>query len=99
MDVPGDKDSRWLGQTASWYIDAVKEPWSKHYQMYSYVSKELPELVIKHFPVRPKFGICGHRYSLWHTHSRTFMFAICIACAFKKMRFVNFSVWVEVVLL
>ncbi len=61
VDVPGDKDSRWLGQTASWYIDAVKEPWSKHYQMYSYVSKELPELVLKHFPVRPKFGICGHR--------------------------------------
>ncbi|CAL8123803.1 unnamed protein product [Orchesella dallaii] len=60
VEVAGDKDSQWLGQTASWYIDAVTEPWSKHYQMHSYVAKELPELVVKHFPVLPKFGICGH---------------------------------------
>ncbi len=28
--------------------------------MYTYVSKELHDIVLKHFPALPKFAICGH---------------------------------------
>lgn len=63
MDLPGDKvKGQWVGQGASWYVDATEEPYVKHYQMYTYVSKELYDIVMKHFPALPKFGICGHRY-------------------------------------
>ena len=31
------------------YVDATEEPYKPHYQMYSYVTKELPELLEKEF--------------------------------------------------
>jgi len=50
-----------LGQGAGFYVDAVEEPWSKHFRMYSYVTRELPELVADGFPVRKDAaGIFGH---------------------------------------
>lgn len=61
MELPGDRvKGAWVGFGASWYIDATEEPFVKHYQMYSYVSSELHDLVLKHFPALHKFGICGH---------------------------------------
>ncbi|PWA01158.1 hypothetical protein BB558_002735 [Smittium angustum] len=46
---------------AGYYLDATTEKWKKHYNMYSYVSKELPELVYKNFPVDPqRASIFGH---------------------------------------
>ena len=29
---------------AGFYVDATQAPWSAHYRMYSYVTRELPEL-------------------------------------------------------
>jgi S-formylglutathione hydrolase len=50
-----------LGQGAGFYVDAVKEPWSKHFKMYSYVTEELPHLVTEAFPVKENAtGIFGH---------------------------------------
>lgn len=50
-----------LGQGAGFYVDAVERPWSKHFRMYSYVTKELPGLVAGAFPVREgATGIFGH---------------------------------------
>jgi len=50
-----------FGQGAGFYVDATQEPWRKHFQMYSYISKELPSLVEELFPVDPKrCGISGH---------------------------------------
>ena len=45
VDIPGQDDSWDFGSAAGFYVDATTEPWSKHYKMYSYITKELPELI------------------------------------------------------
>jgi S-formylglutathione hydrolase len=59
--TPGE-DTDWdLGTGAGFYIDATADPWKAHYQMYSYVTQELPALIADHFPVLPeRQGIFGH---------------------------------------
>jgi len=59
--LPGD-DSAWdFGLGAGFYVDATSEPWSRHYRMYSYVTRELPEIVAASFPARAGAqGIFGH---------------------------------------
>jgi S-formylglutathione hydrolase len=49
-----------LGSGAGFYVDATEEPWRQHYNMYSYVTGELPELIATNFPVSDRQGICGH---------------------------------------
>ena len=50
-----------LGQGAGFYVDAVQEPWSRHFRMESYVTRELPGLVAEHFPAdMARQGIFGH---------------------------------------
>jgi S-formylglutathione hydrolase len=45
-DVPGDPNKAWdFGLGAGFYVNATQAPWSKHYHMYDYVTKELPELL------------------------------------------------------
>jgi len=45
-DVPGDPDKAWdFGHGAGFYVNATQEPWKKHYQMYDYVTKELPAVL------------------------------------------------------
>ena len=59
--IPGEEDSWDFGVGAGFYVDATREPWSKHYRMYSYVTRELPELVAATFPAeRSRQGIFGH---------------------------------------
>lgn len=55
-----DADSYDLGQGAGFYVNATQEPWAKHYQMYDYVAKELPELIEANFPVTDQRSIFGH---------------------------------------
>lgn len=59
--APGE-DADWdFGTGAGFYLDATRDPWSKHYRMYSYVTDELPALVAANFPARPdRQGIFGH---------------------------------------
>jgi len=59
--IPGD-DLQWdFGQGAGFYVDATQAPWSAHYRMDSYISRELPELVNAHFPAAVEAtGIFGH---------------------------------------
>jgi S-formylglutathione hydrolase len=59
--IPGE-DTDWdLGTGAGFYVDAIAEPWCRHYQMYSYVVEELPALIAEHFPAQSdRQGICGH---------------------------------------
>ncbi len=46
---------------AGFYVDATAEPYSAHYRMYSYVTRELPALVEANFPAREGVrGISGH---------------------------------------
>lgn len=51
-----------LGQGAGFYIDATKDPWKPHFQMESYIQKELPALVSAQFPgISPTLkSISGH---------------------------------------
>ncbi len=61
LDLPGEHDDYDLGSGAGFYIDAVAEPWSAHYKMYSYVTEELPALIEASFPALPDIrGIFGH---------------------------------------
>lgn len=59
-DVPDDPASD-LGQAAGFYVDATQPPWHQHYRMASYITDELPALVLGDFPLRADAqGISGH---------------------------------------
>ena len=61
VGIAGEDDSDFLGSGAGFYVNATRPPWSAHYQMYDYVSKELPALVESVLPIDPvRRGICGH---------------------------------------
>jgi S-formylglutathione hydrolase len=46
---------------AGFYVDATAEPYSAHYKMHSYVTRELPAIVEANFPAREGVrGISGH---------------------------------------
>jgi S-formylglutathione hydrolase len=50
-----------ISPEAGFYVDATAEPYSAHYKMYSYVTRELPEIVEASFPAREGArGIAGH---------------------------------------
>lgn len=58
---PGDDASYDFGLGAGFYVDATEEPWSANYRMYSYITKELFELVGANFAVdTSRAGISGH---------------------------------------
>jgi S-formylglutathione hydrolase len=60
--VPTAPDGAWdFGLGAGFYVDATEEPWAKHYRMWSYVTQELPALVVGEFPVDGyRQAIMGH---------------------------------------
>ena len=59
--LPGDADSWDFGQGAGFYVDATQAPWSTNYRMYSYVTRELPEIVAQNLPANAEAtGIFGH---------------------------------------
>ncbi|MDA3877263.1 MAG: S-formylglutathione hydrolase, partial [Halothiobacillus sp.] len=60
-DVPDEPARYDLGQGAGFYVNATQAPWSKHYQMYDYVTAELPALVEANLPLLPGVkSISGH---------------------------------------
>ena len=59
-DVPDD-EAYDFGKGAGFYVDAVREPWAKHFRMRSYVEQELPALIDDAFSVdMDRQGISGH---------------------------------------
>jgi S-formylglutathione hydrolase len=59
--ILGENDNWDFGAGAGFYIDATEEPWSSHYQMYSYIVEELPTLIATNFSIQTdKQGIFGH---------------------------------------
>jgi S-formylglutathione hydrolase len=61
LGYPGEADSYDFGLGAGFYVDATEPPWSRGYRMYSYVARELPQVVAAHFPVEPaRASIFGH---------------------------------------
>ncbi len=60
--VPDDAQGAYdLGLGAGFYVDALQEPWARHYRMRSYIERELPDLVAKNLPAdMSRQGITGH---------------------------------------
>jgi S-formylglutathione hydrolase len=59
--LPGDAASWDFGLAAGFYVDATEAPWKAHYHMYSYVTRELPNLITEHLPAKTDAaGIFGH---------------------------------------
>jgi S-formylglutathione hydrolase len=60
--IPGDPAGAYdFGLGAGFYVDATRLPFSRNYRMWSYVTKELPELIGARFPVDlERQSILGH---------------------------------------
>ncbi|HTM81799.1 S-formylglutathione hydrolase [Asticcacaulis sp.] len=56
-----DDEAHDLGQGAGFYIDATQVPWKPHFQMETYITQDLIEVIEANFPSDPKRrGIFGH---------------------------------------
>lgn len=60
-DVPDEVERYDLGKGAGFYVNATQKPWRKHYQMYDYITQELPELIEANLPIlQNSQSISGH---------------------------------------
>ena len=57
-EVPND-ERYFVGQGASYYVDATQQPWSDNFNMQSYIVDELYDLLRSEFPIH-SVGITGH---------------------------------------
>jgi S-formylglutathione hydrolase len=57
-----DEAADWeFGTAAGFYLDATQDPWSRFFNMYSYVSEELPRIIASEFPAaKDRQSIFGH---------------------------------------
>jgi S-formylglutathione hydrolase len=56
-----DDDAYDLGKGAGFYVDATQAPWSPNFNMWTYIAKELPDLIQENFAVdMDRQGITGH---------------------------------------
>lgn len=62
LNIAGEDDSYDFGSGAGFYVDATKAPYDQGYNMYSYVTEELPQTVFKAFPQldSSRVSITGH---------------------------------------
>lgn len=57
----GASDDWDFGEGAGFYLDATEAPWRDRFNMYSYVSEELPALLVRNFAVdAERMSIFGH---------------------------------------
>ncbi|KAK5631967.1 hypothetical protein RRF57_007681 [Xylaria bambusicola] len=55
-NIPGEDDSYDFGSAAGFYVDATQDPWRKNYNMYSYITSELPGALFSPSPDNPLAG-------------------------------------------
>jgi S-formylglutathione hydrolase len=56
-----DDDAYDLGQGAGFYVNATQDPWAEHFQMWDYITDELPRALFKRFALdEARQGITGH---------------------------------------
>merc|ERR1712223_2176346 len=61
VSIEGENDSYDFGSGAGFYVNATEGKWAKNYKMYDYITKELPDIVGKLFPVdASRTAISGH---------------------------------------
>eukprot|EP01114_Cavostelium_apophysatum_P007682 TRINITY_DN1982_c0_g1_i1.p1 TRINITY_DN1982_c0_g1~~TRINITY_DN1982_c0_g1_i1.p1 ORF type:complete len:281 (-),score=32.21 TRINITY_DN1982_c0_g1_i1:24-866(-) len=59
--IPGETDSWDFGVGAGFYLNATEPAWSVNYNMFTYVTEELPKLIFDNLPLdQSRQGICGH---------------------------------------
>jgi S-formylglutathione hydrolase len=60
--MPDDPEGAWdFGLGAGFYVNATEQPFAAHYQMYTYVTEELPALLKKNIPgLSDRCSIAGH---------------------------------------
>lgn len=60
-NIPDEPDNWQFGSGAGFYVDATQPPYSENYNMYSYITEELPKLIAREFPVDlTRQSIFGH---------------------------------------
>ena len=62
LNIEGENDAYDFGSGAGFYVDATKAPYDQGYNMYSYVTEELPQTVFAAFPQldSSRVSITGH---------------------------------------
>lgn len=62
LNIQGEDESYDFGSGAGFYVDATKEPYNKGYNMYSYITEELPKALYSQFKELDgsKVSITGH---------------------------------------
>jgi S-formylglutathione hydrolase len=59
--IPNESADWEVGTAAGFYVDATQQPWASRFRMFSYVTRELPELIGRSFPARmDREGLFGH---------------------------------------
>ncbi len=60
-DGVANDDAFDLGQGAGFYVNATRDPWKPHFQMWDYVTDELPDILFSAFPLAEVAqAITGH---------------------------------------
>ncbi len=60
-DVPDELTNWKMGKGAGMYLNATESPWAENFQMYSYITEELPALIGEQFRAdMNRQGIFGH---------------------------------------
>lgn len=60
-DVADDAEGAYdMGLGAGFYVNATQAPWKANYQMYDYITQELPDLIEANLPVTRERAISGH---------------------------------------
>jgi len=59
-NIEGDSKDWDFGVGAGFYLNATEEAWKTNYNMFDYVTKELPALVEAELPINNKRSIMGH---------------------------------------
>ena len=85
-DSVPDDDAYDLGQGAGFYLDATEAPWSTHFNMYSYITRDLPAVLKDNFAGDwTRQGIMGHSMgghgalTIWLKNPDTFTSASAVA--------------------
>ena len=62
LNIEGENDAYDFGTGAGFYVDATKAPYNAGYNMYTYVTDELPKTVFEAFPQidSSRVSITGH---------------------------------------
>ena len=56
-----DDEAYDLGQGAGFYVNATQDPWAPHFQMWDYISAELPSVIAENFNIdMSRHSITGH---------------------------------------